>query len=513
MNIKVSNRVYLDKAHLSTSVFQQIKKACTVSNPEFFKKRAMGYWVGNVPQHIRTYTDDEKQISVALGQLKAIVKILEENKVAYKIIDKRYKSENSLGLEFKSDFELSEHQTKLADIVLEKKNGYFVAPCGTGKTVMALYTVAKINQPTIFVVHNTLLMEQLVEAVHTFLGVDYKAIGTIGGSSKELNKTAKGKFKDITVAMIQSLKKKMGKIESGRFGCVVLDEAHHAPASTFLESIDRFDSLYRIGMTATPTRKDGKSFFIPHIFGEQLLKIDGDLAEEMGRIVPVNVYLAATDFNFDYENNDAIDLYLEKGEITSEQHKLITNNTINKKSFIESRNLKFNSYHVMTETISENKERNKIVIKLLLKLARLDKKILIMCKTRNEVLFLYGLLIKLGFDPCYALGGTKYKTQSSTALTEFKVGIKKILVATISYVGEGVDVPSVNVGVITSPVSSKNLTLLTQIIGRIRRTAPGKTESDFYYIYDRNVPILATVKKYFTTHYDNVETIDEGENK
>jgi superfamily II DNA or RNA helicase len=43
-----------------------------------------------------------------------------------------------------------------------------------------------------------------------------------------------------------------------RFGAVILDEAHHAPASTFEEILNVMPATYRFGFTATDKRADGR---------------------------------------------------------------------------------------------------------------------------------------------------------------------------------------------------------------------------------------------------------------
>jgi len=68
--------------------------------------------------------------------------------------------------------------------------------------------------------------------------------------------------------MIQTLAKKLEK--SGidgmdkAFGTIIIDECHHVPAKTYLDTIEKLNTYYLYGLTATPFRKynDGKLIFI-----------------------------------------------------------------------------------------------------------------------------------------------------------------------------------------------------------------------------------------------------------
>jgi superfamily II DNA or RNA helicase len=36
-----------------------------------------------------------------------------------------------------------------------------------------------------------------------------------------------------------------------------VDECHHTPSKTFTEAVNAFPAMYRLGLTATPSREDG----------------------------------------------------------------------------------------------------------------------------------------------------------------------------------------------------------------------------------------------------------------
>lgn len=60
----------------------------------------------------------------------------------------------------------------------------------------------------------------------------------------------------IEIGMVKTVANKLDRL--GTPNLIVFDEAHHATASTWQKILDRFPAAHAIGLTATPTRLDGK---------------------------------------------------------------------------------------------------------------------------------------------------------------------------------------------------------------------------------------------------------------
>ena len=75
----------------------------------------------------------------------------------------------------------------------------------------------------------------------------------------------------IVVGNIQSLLKYKNEL-SKEFGTIILDEAHHCPASTFTDFIDSSHARYRIALSGTMIRKDEKHKLFPDYFGFTVFK-------------------------------------------------------------------------------------------------------------------------------------------------------------------------------------------------------------------------------------------------
>ena len=90
-------------------------------------------------------------------------------------------------------------------------------------------------------------------------------IGIIGGGVLDWEDHA------ITIANVQTLVKHCDRL-SKEFGTIILDEAHHCPANTFTKIIDSFHSRYRIALSGTMHRKDGKHIIFSDYFGQHIVK-------------------------------------------------------------------------------------------------------------------------------------------------------------------------------------------------------------------------------------------------
>jgi superfamily II DNA or RNA helicase len=175
----------------------------------------------------------------------------------YEIIDKRVLVPVPFPV---PKFELYDDQQKIYDEVTD--TCFINALPGWGKTFTALHLARKFGQKTLVITHTAALRDQWIEEIQTLFGCE---CGIIGGG--DLN------YEDhfITVANIQTLVKHTTELAK-EFGTVILDEAHHCPATTFAATVDSFHARYRIALSGTMIRKDGKHILFKDYFGSTVLK-------------------------------------------------------------------------------------------------------------------------------------------------------------------------------------------------------------------------------------------------
>jgi superfamily II DNA or RNA helicase len=149
--------------------------------------------------------------------------------------------------------------------------GVVVLPTGAGKTVLALMAVAQLQARTLVVVPTLELVEQWRTALIERLGAPAEAVGQLGGGRRDL--------RPLTVATYDSASMRGRQLP--QFGLLVLDEAHHLPATTYRTIARKVDAPYRLGLSATPERADGRHADLAHLLGPEVYRrLPADLAAE-----------------------------------------------------------------------------------------------------------------------------------------------------------------------------------------------------------------------------------------
>lgn len=157
-------------------------------------------------------------------------------------------------------YELREDQRVVYDEVTD--TCFINALVGWGKTFTALHIARKLGQKTLVITHTTALRDQWVEEVEALFGMQP---GIIGSGKFDIEDHA------IVVGNIQTIVKNLEPLQK-EFGTIILDEAHHCPATTFAGTVDTFHARYRIALSGTMIRKDGKHILFQDYFGTTVYK-------------------------------------------------------------------------------------------------------------------------------------------------------------------------------------------------------------------------------------------------
>ena len=174
----------------------------------------------------------------------------------YEIVDKRVVNEIEHP-EFK--FDLRPSQQAVYDEVQD--NSIINAWVSWGKTFTGLAIAGKLGQKTLVVTHTTNLRNQWEKEVKKCFG--YTA-GRIGSGQCNIDAP-------IVCGNIQTLYRRMDDIKK-EFGTIILDEMHHVSSPTFTRIIDEMPCRYKIGLTGTLERKDGRHVVFRDYFGNNVMK-------------------------------------------------------------------------------------------------------------------------------------------------------------------------------------------------------------------------------------------------
>lgn len=147
--------------------------------------------------------------------------------------------------------------------------GLIVLPTGAGKTEVALLAIDAIRRETL-VVAPTL---DLVAQWHRLLRDRFRRdVGIIGGGDHVVE--------PLTVSTYDSAFLHMNHL-GARFGLVVFDECHHLPGEMYSLAAQHCLAPYRLGLTATPERADGRHDALatlvgPTVFRRRVADLTGD---------------------------------------------------------------------------------------------------------------------------------------------------------------------------------------------------------------------------------------------
>jgi len=136
---------------------------------------------------------------------------------------------------------------------------------GWGKTFTALAIAKKLGQRTLVVVHNTSLRSQWIKNVKEVFGFEPDVIGS----------GAYGISTPVVVGNVQSLYNVQDKIAK-EFGTIIMDEMHHAPANTFDRLLDTSHARFKIGLSGTLKRKDGRHVYFTDYFSKTIYSPKGE---------------------------------------------------------------------------------------------------------------------------------------------------------------------------------------------------------------------------------------------
>jgi len=174
----------------------------------------------------------------------------------YEIVDKRVLSQVDFP-NFK--FDLRESQKEVYDSI--EDNSIINAWVSWGKTFTGLAIAGKLKQKTLIIVHTVPLRNQWAKEVEKVYGFKPSIIGS---GSFDISSP-------VVIGNTQTLYRNIQRI-CKIFGTVILDEMHHVSSPTFSKLIDTNYARYKIGLSGTIERKDGKHVVFRDYFGSKVYK-------------------------------------------------------------------------------------------------------------------------------------------------------------------------------------------------------------------------------------------------
>jgi superfamily II DNA or RNA helicase len=356
------------------------------------------------------------------------------------------------------------------------------AAAGFGKTVAGLEIVSGLGRKTLIIVHKEFLMTQWAErilgteAAAERLGIPVAALLKDGEEPAQpmlalrseqvgfvQQNKAEWKGKAIVIAMAQTLLVRDYPEEFYEsFGVVLVDECHRFAAPTFQRAIVQFPARYRIGVTATPKRKDGmENVFFGHIGG--IAVVGEETLKRKPRVNQIQTTVLVT---------------------PDQKKRLMLHGRIN--------------YTKVVTFLVRHEARNRMIVRMLRKAVEKGRKVLLLSDRKEHVETLREMFKqecaehKLEVSTDFYVGGMDLQARKQAEKMQ-------VLFATYQMAGEGLDIPALDTLFMVTP---RGPDMIEQFVGRILRTMDEKMEPVLVDFVDQKIGICAKSAQKRKKEYD-----------
>lgn len=360
------------------------------------------------------------------------------------------------------NIELRPYQKEALEKWIENNyRGVIALPTGAGKSIVALAALTRVNTRTLIIAYTKEQVLQWREFILKYTTIPPHMVGVFYSEEKKLA--------PVTITTYQSGFRNINTL-SPYFGMLIVDEVHHLPAEKFKYIAMHSIAVYRMGLSATPTREDGKhEELFPLLGGIVYYKLPGELVEQ-GYLAPYKVITVK------------IKLSKQERELYEQLRKKYRA-LVGGLKFQEVLELARRGDSRAAEALKIHSEARMLLAK---STSKIDKAVEIAreeYEKGNKVIVFTQYVdqareIARRLEALLLTGDTP-EEERKRALQEFKYAQRGILVVTT--VGdEGLDIPDANVGILVSGTGSRRQFI--QRLGRLLRPKPGGKEAVMYEI-------------------------------
>lgn len=439
-----ANRAFIEKDEMPSSLVNRILRIAAFQNPEFYKAQAMRLSTFGKPRVIGCGEDLPHHVALPRGCLPEALELLESHGVSVGVEDQRF---SGVPIEVCFHGSLRETQHRAATEMLKFDDGVLCVPTAFGKTAVAAWLIAERKVNALVLVHRQQLLDQWRERLAMFLGETVDEIGQIGGGKSA--RTGR-----IDVAVIQSVyQRHQVKDCVAEYGHVIIDECHHLSAFTFEQVLREVKAKHVLGLTATPTRKDGHH--------------------------PI-IYMQCGPIRFSLSARSVVDASPFRHIVIPRETNLTAPDVAG--------NLSIQDVYAL---LTKDDGRNRQIANDVCSAVEAGRCPLVLI-SRTEHLRILSDLIRPRVPGLLILRGGMGKKQRLVASQSLAASLDEApqaILATGSYIGEGFDYPRLDTLFLAMPISWKGT--LQQYAGRLHRLHTGKQQVEVHDYTDSNIPMLA----------------------
>jgi DNA excision repair protein ERCC-3 len=177
-------------------------------------------------------------------------------------------------------------------------SGVVVLPCGAGKTIVGLATIADIGRATLILTPNTIAVRQWISELRDKTDLLPEMIGEYTGDRKEICPITVSTYQILTYrrhtnrqendeldndALTEENFPHLTLFTSYDWGLIIYDEVHLLPAPVFRITAE-IQARRRLGLTATLVREDGRETDVFSLIGPKKYDVPWRELERQGWI-------------------------------------------------------------------------------------------------------------------------------------------------------------------------------------------------------------------------------------
>ena len=174
-------------------------------------------------------------------------------------------------------------------------NGVLVLPCGAGKTVIGMATMAQTSSSALVIVTSILAARQWISELLDKTDIAPDQVGEYSGERKQICPVTIATYQVLTWrdpnagddAELAEAHPHLGLFDAQAWGLVVYDEVHLLPAPVF-RATAQIQAVRRLGLTATLVREDGREPDVFALIGPKRYDAPWRDLEAQGWIAPAS---------------------------------------------------------------------------------------------------------------------------------------------------------------------------------------------------------------------------------
>ena len=417
----------------------------------------MHFWLGITPQYLWLYQRHGDQLVLPYGVLRDILPMVNADEIQTQFATPEK-------VDYNCEVPLYDYQLKAVEEVYWKQYGILQSAAGSGKTQMGIALIAKLGKRALWLTHTKDLLTQSKQRAEQYM--DPSLLGTITEGKVNIGK-------GITFATVQTMCNLDLPQYKDYWDVIIVDECHRVAGtptavSQFSKVLNALAARHKYGLSATVHRSDGLIQATFALLGDVVYTVPTEAVAD--KIMKVGIYPVPTD-------------------VSLSRACLNTDGTLN--------------YAKLIGYLTESDVRNGLIVTYLL--ASYNRPSLILSDRLGHLETLMAMLPPEMQKDAVMVSGKmttkKGKAEREQAIADMRSGAKKYLFATYSLAKEGLDIPCLERLYMATP--QKDYAVITQAIGRIARTSPGKADPICFDFVDDIQFLVKAYKKRCTTYRKN----------